>query len=48
MAATLLLTTVAVPVLATGMDYRLAKLAASGLVAALNYVSIPRWVFRAA
>jgi putative flippase GtrA len=45
--AGLLLTTVTVPVLAVlGVDYRLAKLAASGLVALLNFVVMPRWVFR--
>jgi|NGEPerStandDraft_6_1074524.scaffolds.fasta_scaffold93748_3 putative flippase GtrA len=40
------LTTLAVPVLtAAPMDYRVAKLVASGLVAALNYLVIPRWIF---
>jgi putative flippase GtrA len=46
-AAGLLLTTVTVPVLAVGgLDYRLAKLLASGLVALLNFLVMPRWVFR--
>jgi putative flippase GtrA len=41
------LTTVTVPVLAVmGLDYRLAKLVASGLVALLNFVVLPRLVFR--
>jgi putative flippase GtrA len=45
--AGLLVTTVTVPVLAVlGLDYRMAKLAASGLVAVLNFVVMPRWVFR--
>jgi putative flippase GtrA len=45
--AGLLLTTLIVPVLAaTGLDYRLAKLAASLVVALLNFVVMPRWVFR--
>jgi putative flippase GtrA len=46
-AAGLLVTTATVPLLAVaGMDYRLAKLAASGLVAVLNFAVLPRWVFR--
>jgi putative flippase GtrA len=46
-AAGLALTTAAVPLLtAAGIDYRLAKLTASGLVAALNYLILPMWVFR--
>jgi putative flippase GtrA len=45
--AGLLVTTVTVPLLAwAGLDYRIAKLVASGLVAALNFVVMPRWVFR--
>jgi putative flippase GtrA len=45
----LLLTTVTVPALAAlGLDYRLAKLAASGMVALLNFTLMPRWVFRQA
>ena len=48
-AAGLAVTTAAVPILtAAGIDYRLAKLAASGLVAALNYLILPIWVFRPA
>jgi putative flippase GtrA len=43
----LLLTTAVVPLLAaTGLDYRLAKLVASGLVALTNFIVMPRWVFR--
>jgi putative flippase GtrA len=38
-------TAVSVPLLALGMDYRIAKLVASGLGAALNFVALPRWVF---
>ena len=42
----LLVTTGAVAVLAhLGLDYRLAKLAASGVVGLLNFVVMPRWVF---
>ena len=45
--ADLVLTTVTVPLLAAvGVDYRVGKLLASGLVAAVNYVALPRWVFR--
>jgi putative flippase GtrA len=45
--AGLLLTAAAVPLLAaTGLDYRLAKLAASGVVALGNFIVMPRWVFR--
>ncbi|MBO0867832.1 MAG: GtrA family protein [Micromonosporaceae bacterium] len=41
------LTTLTVPLLArAGLDYRLAKLVASLLVALLNFVVMPRWVFR--
>lgn len=44
--ADLVLTAVAVPVLVrAGLDYRLAKLVASGLVAAVNYSALPGWVF---
>jgi putative flippase GtrA len=46
--AGLALTTVAVPLLAgVRVDYRLAKVLASGVVAATNYLLLPRWVFRA-
>jgi putative flippase GtrA len=46
--AGLVLTAVTVPLLAAaGTDYRIAKLLASGLVAAVNYVLLPRWVFGA-
>jgi putative flippase GtrA len=42
----LLLTAVVVSVLAhLGLDYRLAKLAASGMVGILNFIVLPRWVF---
>jgi putative flippase GtrA len=45
--AGLAVTTVTVPVLAVmGLDYKLAKLVASGLVALLNFVVLPRLVFR--
>jgi len=45
--AGLLLTAATVPLLAAaGLDYRLAKLAASGLVALGNFIVMPRWVFR--
>jgi putative flippase GtrA len=45
--AGLLFTAAAVPLLATaGLDYRVAKLAASGVVALGNFVVMPRWVFR--
>jgi putative flippase GtrA len=48
-AAGLALTTAAVPlVTTTGIDYRVAKLVAAGLVAALNYLILPLWVFRPA
>lgn len=43
--AGLALTAVTVPLLAAAMDYRIAKLLASGLVAAVNYVLLPRWVY---
>jgi putative flippase GtrA len=43
----LLLTAIAVPVLAAaGLDYRLAKLAASTLVGVGSYFAFPLWVFR--
>lgn len=46
-AAGLVLTTLTVPLLAAaGLDYRIAKLVASLLVALLNFVVMPRWVFR--
>jgi len=46
--AGLALTAATVPLLAAaGVDYRIAKLLASGLVAAVNYVLLPRWVFGA-
>jgi putative flippase GtrA len=42
----LLLTAVVVSGLAhLGLDYRLAKLAASGMVGILNFIVLPRWVF---
>jgi putative flippase GtrA len=45
--AGLVVTTVMVTGLARlGLDYRLARLAASGLVAMLNFVVVKRWVFR--
>ena len=45
--AGLLVTTVVVPLLTgVGLDYRVAKLSASGLVAIINFVIVPRWVFR--
>jgi putative flippase GtrA len=41
------LTTLVVPLLAVaGLDYRLAKLVASLLVALLNFIVMPRWIFR--
>jgi putative flippase GtrA len=47
--AGLALTTAAVPLLTLiGLDYRLAKMLSSGLVAAMNYLAIPVWVFRPA
>jgi putative flippase GtrA len=45
-AAGLLITTVTVPLLAgVGVDYRVAKLIASGMVGVSNFVVMPRWVF---
>ena len=46
--ALLLVTSLVVPVLAGGgLDYRIAKLSASGLVAIINFVVMPRWVLGA-
>ena len=43
----LLVTAATVPALAAaGLDYRLAKTLASGLIGVGNYLAFPKWVFR--